>query len=557
MHAVEIDRIARVIDEGLPHIGAETEGISTSGADLSVVHEIDGEQPTQAVKNWLRERLSAGQAEGVVPYITPDVPETTIEANPEPMRSPLSSAASQRLLAIMIDIALEQMSGGDFHTVHGASLRPAYTTENDASRHVAPWKQIYYRHQLGVHGSKMAEAAGDHLNLSAPWTDQNPAETTRKMIEMTSRMRLIGGALSMALSASSPLHYYANGGQHEPTFGTALTQFESARLGQVWPRRTVMDVPGLYESPAQFRQLMQLFAEEGTLKSGRDVWLPVRAQAGNLPRLSTFEETCASMGIDPLSQEATQLLNASFEYGPHNRKNPHADNLKWQRIEAWRQGMLSALIGAPRNRVEIRTMETPPAFHDQTPYEYIKAVQNFFDLLFIYLSSNPDFVANLEYHALNLQKAKHSEETVLRGGMDAKVYWIPDRTTTTPREILAFLLDKIRDLASGMGRTEDLAIIEQIVKGGLKTPAARIRQEVGDWYEINVENRHNARLLKDDSYPRDVLSRTRHARGRELEQIRADLKRMPALDQPYISQLLDAVDTLTQPKDERIAAAAG
>ncbi len=559
MRSLEIDRIARVCNEGPPHIGAETEGIITNAKDLSVVHEIDGEQPTEAVRQWLKGKLRFADANLLLASITPDVPETTIEANPPPMHSPIASAASQRLMAIIIDMALEQMSDGDFHAVHGASLRPTNTTEEDASKHVSLWKQVYYKYQIGVHGDKMAAAAGDHLNLSAPWGDKNSREVSRKMIEMTARMRLIAAALSIGLSASSPLHYFANGGQEEPTFGTALTQFESARLGQVWPGRTVMDVPGLYESPAQFEKIMATFAQLGILKSGRDVWLPVRAQPGETRRIKSFEEACLSIGLsldNPEHRElATKFLHASFEHGPDNR-HEHSEDQGWRAIEEWRQRMLVSNVEAPRNRVEIRTLETPPAFDGQTPYEYIKALQNFLDLLFIYLSGNPDFAANLEYDAINLQAAKHNENAVLNGGMDVDVYWIPNMRTTTSRDLLGFLLGKVKDLANGLGRTEDLRIIEEIVKGGLKTPAQRIREEVGHWYGINIDNRNNARLLKDDSYPQDMLERTRAARAQELVQIRADLGRMPAADRPYVESLLSMVGELSVEKSDIAAEAA-
>lgn len=550
MQASEIDRIARIANEEQPHIGAETEVIATNTDTLDVVHNVGENQTTEAVRQWLMQEIRALGIDPkfVTDFVTPDVPETTVEANPEPVRSPISSAASQRLMAIIVDMAMEQMSGGKLQGVNGASLRPTNTTTADASRNVPLWKQIYYAYQITTHGDKIAAAAGDHLNLSAPWGDQNPRELSRKMIEMTSRMRLIGGALSIALSAASPLHYYANGTQEEPTFGTALTPWESARLGHVWPGRTIMDIPGLYESPANFTREMTRFGNNGILKSGRDVWLPVRAQPGPSPKIESFEEACTNAGLNPYDPRAAELLTASFEYGPNNERNPFQKDADWKAVEAWRQKMLQGVINTPRNRVEVRTLETPPAFEGQTPYEYMKAVQNFLDLLFIYLSTNPEFAANLEYDALNLAAAKSNEEAVLKNGMDARVYWIPEMRQTTSREILGFLLEKIRDLAKGLGREEDLQIIQQIVEGGLKTPAQRIREEVGSWYGINIEHRDNARLLQDDTYPKAMLARTRDARDEEIVQITKDLDRMPLKDQPYIKQLLDVVAKLKKPE---------
>ena len=119
--------------------------------------------------------------------------------------------------------------------------------------------------------------------------------------------------------------------------------------------------------------------------------------------------------------------------------------------------MLQKIIHAPRNRVELRTLETPPAFENQTPYEYIKAIHTFLDLLFIYLSLNPDCTELLEYDSLNLQAAKNNERSTLMNGMDAAIHWIPDRfmKKTTPREILIYLLEEISDLSSGLERDSE------------------------------------------------------------------------------------------------------
>ena len=545
---MQIDRLAREINEKAPHLGAETEGTTIDRQTLEVVHLINGEQPTEAVRRWLQSNLAKTDPR-LADSITPDIPETTVEANPAPLRTPLATAASQRLMAIIVDQALQDLSGGDVQLLNGATWRPSKTTQADASSHIPAWKQTYYRYQIDQHGDKVADATGDHFNLSLPWMDTGDShDYSRRMIEMTARMRLIAGAISIALSASSPLHYFANGSKADPTFGTSLTQYESARLGQVWPGRTLMDLPDLNKDPVSFRRTMERFASTGILKSGRDIWLPVRAQPGSTAKGQSFEELCSEIGIDMSTDEgraeADKLLTASFEFGPNDSQNsyasqnPHATDPRWQKIETWRRKMLQNLIDAPRNRVEVRTLETPPAFNDVTPYEYIKAVHTFLDLLFIYLSTNPEFVQNLEYDSFTLQAAKDAEQKVLLGGIDAEVRWVPDMTMTTPRKILEFLLKKIEDLANGLGREEDLEVIRQVVSGGLKTPAARIREEVGAWYGINVDNRHNPRLLANDEYPKDLLNRNRTRMADEVAQISADLPKMPPQDQQVIAKLL-------------------
>jgi hypothetical protein len=552
MRTTEIDHICRCIEEGDGHIGAETEGIVTSRDTYEVVHLIEGEQPTHAVKKWIEEKFSAEKPEIITDAIEPDIPESTLECNPAPVRSPISSAASQRLLVIIVNSVLQSMGGGDAQLLHGASWRPPNTTKDDASRHAPFWKQVYYEHQIGVHGDKVASAAGDHLNLSAPWMGtSDKKEVSKKIIEMTARMRLIAGALSIAMSAASPLHYYANGDCTNMVFETSITPWNSARLGHVWPGRTSMDVASLYRDPVNFRRTLERFAETGELMIGRDIWLLTRAQPGKGENIPSFEETCADHGIDLEGEDergrVRALLEASFRYGPSDCSNPYRKESQWRVIENWRQDMLRTLIKTPRNRVEVRTLETPPAFKDQTPYEYIKAVQTFLELLFIYLCQNPDFVDNLEYDDINLQAAKDNERKVLLGGLDAKIRWIPNMTSTTPRQTLEMLLKKVEGLSQGLGRNNNLRIIRELVSGTLKPPAERIRSEVAEWYGINVEQRHNPRLLPDDDYLKHLWERNRNAMDVELEQIADDLLEVPGRDRPYLEKLLCVAKQMRTP----------
>jgi hypothetical protein len=549
-----IDRIASGLNEGPPHIGAESEGIATNIQTLEVVHQIAGQQPTQAIKQWIAAQAATHGQDQQNPSeaITPDVPETTVETNPPPLKSPRSAAAAQRLLAVIIDQALQNLTAGEVQLLHGAAWRAPNLTTADASRHVPFWKQIYYESQIERHGDKIGAAAGDHLNLSLPWLAMNGTDEediSKKMIEMTARMRLIAGALSTAISAASPLYYYANGGQTNPTYSTALTPWESARLGHVWPNRTIMDVSGLYDSDIRFRETLEGYRENGILKTGRDLWIPVRAQSETNYQGQTFAQICEENGIDLEEeggrQRARNLFMASLEHGPNGQDNPYKDDPVWKAIEAARQAMLLANINAPRNRVEVRILETPPAFEGMTSYKYIKAVHTFLELLFIYLSTNPDCVRNLAYTEGNLTAAKANEQKVLLGGMDARVRWIPDMTTTTPREILQNLLLEMDELIQGLEqngilRNEDLATIRELAQGALLPPAERIRREVKAWYsKLKLDNRHNPRMLPDDEYAKSLLVRNRNAMPLELAEIEEELSSLPQSDQLYIQHLLN------------------
>jgi len=544
-----IDYIRRVLDEGPPHIGAETEGLVTDQRTLQVVHRIAGQQPTQAVKSALPASAAINDS------ITPDVPETTVEANPPPLHSGVSTAAAQRLMAILVDTTLQDLNarhGSRCQLLHGAAWRPPHTTADDASQAAPPFKRSYYRFQIGRHGDKVGAAAGDHLNLSAPWfTGLNEAEVSRKMIEMTARMRLIAGSLSIGLTAASPLYFGAGIPHPDPVYGTSITPWESARLGHVWPGRTIMDVSGMYRNPVSFRRTMRRFANDGTLLSGRDVWLIARAQPGPLEPGRSFAEVCDDLKID-LSRpdgeaEASRLLHACFEYGPTNPENPIRDEAAWQKMEAWRQELLDRLIRAPRNRVEVRTLETPPAFAAdspggdyRTPYGWLRGVHTFLELLFIYLAETPDFIQDVEYGELELQAAKRNEQSILHGGIDARIRWIPRMQLLPARELLRRLLEAMDPLARALDRRDVLDPLWQVAHGAIEPPAARIRQEVAAWYGID-DNRHNSRLLPDDSYPRELLRRSQAAMDDELNQIAADIPTLPAPDQPFLNDLLKTI----------------
>ena len=538
-----IERIRRVLEEGPPHLGPETEGIVTHAESLEVIHALDGKQPVCAVQDWLG-RLGP-DGEEVAKWIAPDVPETIAEANPPPLRSPRSTAAAQRTLAIAVDAALRRLSeDGQAKLLHGAAWRPPRLTAADASVRVSPFKRLYYEFQIGVHGDKVGAAAGDHLNLSAPWLGlTNEAEVSRKMIELTGRMRLVAGALSIALSASSPIYFGAGIERPEPRYGTSLTPWDSARLGHVWPGRTLMDVSSLWCDPVSFRRTLHRFAREGSLLSGRDIWLAVRAQAGALDEGPSFESLCGELGLHIDRREhleqARELLHASF------RGERRAD-LANERTEAWRQQRLARVIAGPRNRVEVRTLETPPAFAGdspgggwQTPYEWLVGVHALLEVLFVWLAENPRAVEDLEYGEIELQTAKSNEQAVLLGGLDAQVRWIGSNPgNMSARELLAKLLAAMAPLIEGLGRAEDLRLVAAAARGEIEAPAARIRAEVGEWYGIDTRSRHNARMLPDDSYPRELLRRSREAASRELEQIEEDLPRMPSLDRPLLERFL-------------------
>lgn len=554
--------------QGTPFIGTEAETIIINGqpldscdpsSALQVIHRIGKEYPTTAIKREMIKTLGEAGKQ-VAEDTSPDVPQTIIESHPEPFHSPVATAAYERLMAIINDRICQRLSqehGMDLHLLPGAALRPPHLTEDDVSPEAGPYKEAYYKYQIEKHGDKVGAAAGNHLNISAPWAGGNgPDRISKEMIRMTGLLRLIAVPLCIALSAASPLYYGSNSGQQEPKYGTVLTSWESARLGHVWPGRTIMDTSKLFRDMAGFRETMRRWAENGTLLTGRDLWLPVRAQTGPYNEGTSFEEICDGLKV-PAGEEripyVQKLLQNSFKYGPKDDGNPYFKDKQWKLIETWRQKKLKGVIEADRNRVELRVLEAPPAFENMTPFEYLKSLYTFIELLFIYLSEEPDFVRDLRYGENELAAAKANETAVLEHGLDAELLWIPgNMKKISAKKLLEELMKRIENLAQGLGCNEDLEVIRQILKDEFLPPAARIRQEVAQWYNINVDHRHNSRFLPNDSYPHSLLDRNRAAMKDELAQIKNVAPSLHSSDRARIEELVKAIEQLNTENESQI-----
>jgi hypothetical protein len=545
-----LDRILEAT-QNTPYLGAESEGGVIDPETFETHHEIAGKQPTQAVKNWLLENLTAAKASQIEPFVTPDVPETITEVNPPPLRSPRSTAASQRLFTILVDSVhqiLERETGQRIQLIHGASLRPPNITAEDASKHVDPFKHLYYKYQIENHGDKVGAATGDHYNLSAPWKKfESNEEETDFYVRLAGTMRLMAAAITMGIATSSPLYYAnQNGG-----VGTILTSTNSNRLSRIWPGRTIMDIPGLFSNRSKFTAELEEFLTNRLLLTGRDIWLPTRPQATPIHGGKSFQEVCIESDIDLTNPQdrdrALKMLVESF-----TQKSKKGD--KQNRIKDWRVQMVRDFIHAPRNRVEMRVAETPPAFDNQTPYETTKAIHAFLELVFIFLSQNPEKLQHLTYSPTELQAAKHNEYTILNQGLDAKIYSPHNFRETTGRELLANIMEEpgFKELVALLERDEDLEPIQRIALSYRSPrnplalpPAERIRQEIAKEYGIDARQSGIDRFLHDnnggdpDRYPKELLSRTRAAMGKELRQIESDIPTVPTADQAFLQTLLE------------------
>lgn len=546
MNNARIEAITnRLLDRRVPaYLGNETEGMACDTTTLEFIHKIGEKDPVQAIKQWLTK--NAGDDAGlIVPEICPDVTTVTVEANPGPSHSPKASAADIRLASIMLDAACQGLSNEhniNLQLLNGAALRPPNVTRSDVSIDAPTEKQAYYGRQVERYGDAIAEAAGDHRNISPAWIEGlNPQILDRILFRLTAMKRLIATAPKMALGAS-PLHYASNGGNADAVFGTALTSFTSTRLGSIWPGRTAMDVSGMWASPESYRKTMHRFAQDGTLLFGRDVWLLNRAQPGKIAGGKSFQEACIELGLDLKKpndiERAKSLILTSFDHGPQGIGNPLQEDPEWKSIEAWRQDLLKRIINVERSHEEDRSGECPPAFNEYTPYEFNKMMDTFNELLSILLTEEPDFTRDLSYDENTLQLAKQNEINVLKGDLDTQITWIPTRKSASVRQVLKKLVDEITPLAQALGRNEDLELMRRIIEGDVLPPAALIRKEVAEHYGMNLL-RQTYRTLPDDSYPQKMMARTRTLMEHELTQITSDITSMHTADQPHIRRRVE------------------
>ncbi|MDF2379734.1 MAG: hypothetical protein P1V18_05995 [Candidatus Gracilibacteria bacterium] len=535
----EMDWIADGIQE--KHIGPETEGIAVNPKTLEGIHMIGDLQPTQAVKQWIDHQLGE-EGIAISKFITPDVTEMTVEANPDPLVTPRASAAVQRLYSILLDAACQGLSeehGIGIQLQKGVALRSLNITSEDVSKQAKSFSRAYYEYQVKNYGDKMAAAAGDHLNFSAPWRRMSPHEMTNLMVQITGRMRLLVVPLLIALSAASPLSFGQFNGSGERMI---MTPYDSTRLGKVWPGRTNMDLSTLFRNGEMFRSELENLQRDNYLLTGRDLYLPVRPQPGSIQGLPDFPET------DLCFSESRDRIFALFDFGRAHSSfgevNPYLSDDHFQKVQSWREEYLSKFINAPRERLEVRVFETAPAFEGQTPYQHTKGLHTFAELMFIYLSQSPECVQQLTHSEVELQAAKSNEKAVLQGGLNARLHWIPGgMKKASARSMLKFFLDRIQPLAKEFNREEDLEYIREIADGLRKTPAEMIRHEVENRYNISTE-RDREHMLPDDQYPKDLLIRTRKAMQLEVEQIENDLSSLPESDQETVRTLLEVTKKL-------------
>ncbi len=534
--------------EGKSYMGTELEfGVCDAANNFNPVRSVKFNdkdyQPSDALKAFLlslkEDEISGG--------IAREVSKNMVEINHKPSENPRAVAAKERLTAIIANYFYEQLGKADGRKlcmVYGAPWRPPQIGIHDVPDDAPAFQRSYYAFQIGQNGDSLG-ATGVHFNISSPWVTGSDDDRSDKMIRDAGRFRLVGGAIASALTASSPLSYLSTG-RNGDSYTSALTQFNSARIGQFWAGRTIMDSSGLYSGLDGFRTTMRSFAENGILYSGRDLWLPVRPQPDFKEDIK-FDEFCSENGVDVTTQEGFEKASALLISLFNKEHDPYSPNEKLRsRMEKWRQELLEKLIMAPRHRVEIRTPESPYSFEDTTSYEYIKSVYAFLELLFMYISTEPEELSSLGYRELELNAAKHNEQRLNRGNLDTNIYYVPSMHLAPAREILIHLLDEIRPIAGVMGRTEDIQLIRDIAEGVAFTPAERVRREVAAKYDFILDKTYDgSHTLPDTEYQLELIDRSKASMTKEIAQIEADLPSFPDNDRPVIQRLISLAKNLT------------
>lgn len=557
MNSELIDKIGQS-KEDKPSIGMERENLCVWRDKFSQVDRLDGGQsPLEAVRDVLNTQLQPGEKVLTASYVE-ELTKSVIEVNGEPVRSPRAAAMSVRLLSYITDRAL-QLIDKDIMPLHGATWQPINTDANpdciteSAGRY--KWAYFSYILQGRDYGNRYASACGDHFNISAPWLPA--AEMDARTIETSGRLRFLS-ALFVPFTSSSPIGFDSapmNAPGEALRYHTTMCPYDSARMGMVWPARAEMDVSGIYRA-AYFRSTLMKFADRSQLMSGGDIHLPVRPQAAPHAAQS-FEAFCKAEGIvfDDI-ETMKYLLFLCFRHGSHLPRQRRADLQErglldtWNRIEAWRRNIIHQFIAAERNRIEIRTLEAPFSFADQSGYQYEKALYTFLELLFICACEDESALAGLSMAEEQLAAAQQNERKAERYGLDGVIHWTPDmHSFSTTRDALQQrVLPMLDDVAKalGGGRDEDLELIREIIHGSRETPSRRLRREILDHYGVKADELDgNAHFpITDSGLLQGLLDRNRSLLSTELAQIKNDISTALSGDRPYLDRLVRTAEQL-------------
>jgi hypothetical protein len=562
MNSELLEKIRRA-KEQKPSIGLERENFCVRKDTFEQVHVIDGTTtPLVAVRKVLHKILKDDGQPLIKSYVE-ELVKCVIEVNGEPTHSPRSAAMSIRLLSYITDRAL-QLIDDTIYPLHGASWQPV-----DADSHhdwvtqsagIYKWAYFSYILQGRDFGNRYASACGDHFNISAPWLDKDEVDT--RMIETSGRLRYLS-ALFVPFTSSSPLCFdvVPNGCNNESSKGieynTSITPFDSARMGSVWPAREEMDVSGIYRA-ADFRETIRKFAGRGQLIGGGDIHIPVRPQPVVFPTQS-FEDFAKSKGINIESPDIVKtLLFHCFRHGSHlpkaARERLEKRNLlsQCEAIETWRMNNIEKFVEAPRNRIEIRVLEAPFSFDDQSGYAYEKSLYTYLELLFIWVCEDNETLKELKIGEEQLAAAQGNEHKTERYGLDGIIHWTANmQSFCSTRDVLIdSVFPQLEQIAEGLGggRMADLGIIREIIYDRRSTPSQKIRQELLAGYQLTPGQLDgNANFpVGDQSLLQGLLDRNRRILGQELEQIKVEVATIPAADQDYINGLIETAQLLDQ-----------
>ncbi|MCJ8273746.1 MAG: hypothetical protein MJK04_30650, partial [Psychrosphaera sp.] len=542
----------RLAKEVKPSIGLERENFCVRKGTFEPINNIaDGSTPLFAVRQLLQKILADSEAPVVKSYVE-ELVKCMIEVNGEPTHGPRSAAMSIRLLTYITDRALQLIDDTIF-PLHGSTWQPVDMDGHPEwitqSAGLYKWAYFSYILQGRDFGNRYASACGDHFNISAPWIDKESLDT--RTIEVSGRLRYLS-FLFVPFTSGSPLCFDVapktpGGGI---VYNTTITPFDSGRMGSVWPAREEMDVSGIYRA-ADFRETIKKFARRAQLIGGGDIHIPVRPQPVAFPTQS-FEDFAEAQGIDIESPDIVKtLLFHCFRHGDglpeEAQRRLKKRNLLEQckAIDTWRMDNIEKFIAAQRNRIEIRVLEAPFSFDDQSGYEYEKSLYTYLELLFIWACEDNEMLGQLEIGEEQLTAAQGNEHKAERYGLDGIIHWTPNmKSFCSTRDALKdAVFPELEKIAQGLGggRMADLRIIREIIYDQRDTPSQRIRKELLAGYQLTPQQLDgNASFpVCDRDLLQGLLDRNRRILGKELEQIKADVASIPAADQAYITGLIE------------------
>ena len=392
------------------------------------------------------------------------------EATTPPCWHAATTAAVGRLLeGVLLDTlaGLGLATGDDYLALHGPAPGPLEVTAASIPNGWNLARRRYLARCVELYGRRLA-TAGIHTNHSYPealleWDFLHlpVSERRHRSLEQYRTDAVIRATrllrpycpVFIAVSAASPLDWEFTDGGWRPV----LTDVDSQRL-LAFPNPDDLDIARLYASHPDYLRLSYELVRSG-IRFGANNWTPVRARSDVDP---------VNRNINATSDQLRELY----------RRGVYSSGVHGGLEEAERQLIvenLCARVDLPMNRVEVRTDEGG----DTLDLAVAKVL--FKELLMLRIYADPEFGDDYRYTVDDIRRARRSEDSAARHGLDAVVDEPFTGRQVGIREWLGVVLDELRPLAAALEVWPALEPLRAMSRGA-PNPAGDMRR----WLEARV-----------------------------------------------------------------------